>query len=283
MSFEIKTIAHPEWKPLPNDGCINVEVKALTEFDHSFLAMLRFQPNGTIHEHSADINIDVICLEGQGMTSVAGEQAPIKAGEQVHWPAGLPHRLWTEDQGMQTLMVEHKSKSKPKAASTKSTPTDKMRHFLQQRHYASLATYHPNESIHVTPLYYLFEDERFYVPCGRNSRKAKNIRLNPQATILVDSRKIGYQGWVFATGNVEIIEGDAAIDLSMRIFQRYYTPETFANDQLSGVLNAIAKHNVVLCLSPERWQSWDIREMDQAHTGGIMTREPEKWFLPLDG
>jgi quercetin dioxygenase-like cupin family protein len=75
--------------------------------DDVMLAMLRLAPGATIHEHSAVIEIDVVCLEGSGMTSVDGEAAAIRAGECVRWPAGRQHRLWTEGSEMVTLMVEH--------------------------------------------------------------------------------------------------------------------------------------------------------------------------------
>ena len=42
---------------------------------------------------------------GRGFTSVAGETAPLEEGQQVRWPRGIPHRLWTEDSTMSTLMV----------------------------------------------------------------------------------------------------------------------------------------------------------------------------------
>lgn len=69
--------------------------------------MLCIDPHATIHEHPADFDIDVICLEGQGLTSIGGEQAALRSGERVHWPAGIPHRLRTEESGIVTLMVEH--------------------------------------------------------------------------------------------------------------------------------------------------------------------------------
>jgi hypothetical protein len=45
--------------------------------------------------------------------SVDGSPAPIAAGETVRWPAGRPHRLWTEDSMMVTLMVEHPIEKAP--------------------------------------------------------------------------------------------------------------------------------------------------------------------------
>ena len=113
MPLEVLPVKRPSWTPLSQEGCINVDVKSLLKLDHLALAMLRFDKNATIHEHPADMDIDVICLEGAGFTSVSGEQAPIKAGERVRWPAGQPHRLWTTDSEMITLMVEHTKTAVP--------------------------------------------------------------------------------------------------------------------------------------------------------------------------
>lgn len=107
MTLEVLVVKRPSWSPLPYDGCVNVYAKSLLSLDHLGIAMLRFEPQGTIHEHPASFDVDVICLEGAGFTSVSGEQAAIQAGERVRWPAGEPHRLWTTDSKMITLMVEH--------------------------------------------------------------------------------------------------------------------------------------------------------------------------------
>jgi quercetin dioxygenase-like cupin family protein len=93
---------------LPFEGCVNVDGKVLLALDHLSIAMLRFGLHATIPEHAAsDVDIDVICLEGHGFTSLGSEIASLQAGERLNWPAGIPHRLWTEGTGMLTLMVEH--------------------------------------------------------------------------------------------------------------------------------------------------------------------------------
>lgn len=107
MTLKVEPINRPEWTPLAVEGCRGVEAKGLIRLEHFSMAMLCFSRHATIHEHPADHDIDVICLEGQGFTSVASEIAPIKADERVRWPAGKSHRLWTEDSEMLTLMVEH--------------------------------------------------------------------------------------------------------------------------------------------------------------------------------
>ncbi|MGD9889789.1 MAG: cupin domain-containing protein [Dehalococcoidia bacterium] len=107
MDVRPEPIPRPDWSPVPREGCINVEGKVLRRADDVSLALLRFAPHGTIDEHPASIAIDVICLEGGGFTSIAGVAVPLRAGEAIRWPAGQPHRLWTESEGMLTLMVEH--------------------------------------------------------------------------------------------------------------------------------------------------------------------------------
>jgi len=107
MTLQIESLPHKDWVPLKREGCVNVRYMPLLKKDHLALAMLRFGQDATIDEHPADFEIDVICLEGSGFTSVDDEQAPIFAGDRIVWPANKSHRLWTTDGEMITLMVEH--------------------------------------------------------------------------------------------------------------------------------------------------------------------------------
>ncbi len=106
MTVDIRPFPRSEWSPLPFDGCVGVEAKVLVREEDFFVAMLRFAPDGTIHEHPGPNETIVVCLEGEGLTSVADEVAPLRAGEQARWPRDVPHRLWTQGTTMTTLMVE---------------------------------------------------------------------------------------------------------------------------------------------------------------------------------
>jgi quercetin dioxygenase-like cupin family protein len=112
MPPEILPIKRPDWTPLSQPGTEGVTHKALLRTQSLGLAMLKFEPGATIHEHPAPFEIDVICLEGAGFTSVSGEVAAVKAGERLRWPSEQPHRLWTENSELVTLMVEHYRSSK---------------------------------------------------------------------------------------------------------------------------------------------------------------------------
>ena len=106
MSVDIRPWPRPEWSPVPAEGATGVESVALVREDDLFIAMLRFTEHATIHEHPGPNDTIVVCLEGEGFTSVAGETAPLKAGEEARWPKDVRHRLWTEGSTMVTLMIE---------------------------------------------------------------------------------------------------------------------------------------------------------------------------------
>ena len=59
MTVDIRSVPRPEWSPLPYKGCVGVVGKVLVrEEDIFFVAMLRFDPGGTIHEHPGDTRHD---------------------------------------------------------------------------------------------------------------------------------------------------------------------------------------------------------------------------------
>ena len=109
MTLRIEAFARPDWSPLPFAGCVDVEGKVLVRESNFFIAMLRFAENATIHEHPGEDDTIVICIEGEGFTSLGDEQAPLREGQIVRWPKGVPHRLWTTGSTMRTLMVERRT------------------------------------------------------------------------------------------------------------------------------------------------------------------------------
>jgi PPOX class probable F420-dependent enzyme len=83
--------------------------------------------------------------------------------------------------------------------------TDKLRSFLGERRYAVLATHDPDGGIHLTPIWFLFEDDRFYFASSSGSRKVKNVERSFSASVVVDAREPGRERWVSASGPVEIL------------------------------------------------------------------------------
>jgi PPOX class probable F420-dependent enzyme len=155
-----------------------------------------------------------------------------------------------------------------------------MREFLDGPHYATLATLNEDGSIHLTPVWYLFENDCFFVSTGSSSRKVRNILARPKASIVVDSRKLESTRWVSASGTAEIIRGERSKEINTKIDQRYLTKVALEDPRVGPVMEAAG--DVTISLTPHSWQSWDLKSLDDQFFGGILRENPEKWFLPLD-
>jgi PPOX class probable F420-dependent enzyme len=158
--------------------------------------------------------------------------------------------------------------------------SDSMREFLNGRHYATLATLNEDGSMHLTPVWYLFEDERLFVETAASDRKVRNILARPQASLLVDSRRQGAERWVSVSGTAEIIRGGRSQALNAKIQQRYLTKAGLEDPRVGPVLAAASE--VTISLTPRVWRSFDLKRFDEQFFGGILGQTPERWFLPLD-
>jgi len=157
---------------------------------------------------------------------------------------------------------------------------DERRSFLAERRYATLATHDPDGEIHLTPVWFLFEDDRFLVESFSGSRKVRNLERNPAASVIVDGREAGREQWAAASGTVEIVRGADAQAINARIRQRYLTADAIGDARIEPVL--AAADDVTLRLTPARWRSWAAKDLDTQFFGGILGETPERWFLPLD-
>jgi PPOX class probable F420-dependent enzyme len=158
---------------------------------------------------------------------------------------------------------------------------DSIREFLNGRHYATLATQNEDGSIHLTPVWYLFQDDRFYISSGSYARKYKNILERPGVSIMVDSRgRQGNEEWVSVTGNAEIIEGEKSQEIHANILKRYLTDMALEDPVVGGGFTAIGE--LAISVRPETVKSWKLRDSDVQYFGGVLKQSPNKWFHPVD-
>jgi len=147
--------------------------------------------------------------------------------------------------------------------------TDDVRSFLAERRCAVLATHDPDGGIHLTPIWFLFEDDSFYFESSSKSRKVENATQSSAVSVVVDARAPGRERWVSASGRVEILRNEEAQAVNARIRRRYLAPEA-----LEGPLEAAlaAVDDVTLRLAPTTWRSWSAPIMDST----------DELFLPVD-
>lgn len=158
---------------------------------------------------------------------------------------------------------------------------DSIREFLNGRHYATLATQNEDGSIHLTPVWYLFEDERFFVSGASSGRKFKNVVHRPGVSLMVDSRrKQGDEQWLSVSGNAEIISGKKSDEIHYKIVNRYITEAGMEEAGVGGVFLAAA--DLTISIEPDSLRSWELKELDEQYFGGILGQTPDKWFHQID-
>jgi uncharacterized protein len=67
--------------------------------------------------------------------------------------------------------------------------TEREMTIVQSNDICRISTVSQNGWPHVVPVAYVFLEGRFYVPARFNSRKVRNVRLNPKATLVIDDEK----------------------------------------------------------------------------------------------
>jgi PPOX class probable F420-dependent enzyme len=103
---------------------------------------------------------------------------------------------------------------------------------LRGRYVATLGTENPDGSIHLTAVWYLFEDGNLFVATSSKTRKSRNVAARPRASLMVDARKAGAERGLTASGNVTLISGDPARAINRRIHSRYLSAAAMSDPHI---------------------------------------------------
>ena len=108
--------------------------------------------------------------------------------------------------------------------------------FLAGRYVAILGTYRADGSVQLTANWYIAEGRTIYLPTFEQSYKVKNVRRDPRAAVIVDSRGTGPMRAAATNGAATTIEGAAAMAIAERCWARYVTPAGMDAPGLGGML-----------------------------------------------
>ena len=161
----------------------------------------------------------------------------------------------------------------------KRTLDPKFLSLLAGRRIASFGTVNEDSSPHLTAVWYVYQDGCFFVATSSRTRKARNLRARPRATIMVESRKPGSERGVTATGPVEVLSGEKAQEWNVRIHSRYLSAAALGDPQVGPVFAAF--DDVCVQLRPEVWTWWDMAELDAMVLGGRFASNPG-YLLPQE-
>jgi PPOX class probable F420-dependent enzyme len=130
------------------------------------------------------------------------------------------------------------------------------RELLQARLIANLATFNGDGTIHLVPMWFLWEADAVLIPTSGASRKARNARRDARAAVMVDDSRGGLDvRGITMTGHVEILAGPEAESANRRVHRKYVTE---AGLGLPEVQEALATDDVTLRFLPEQARAWDL-------------------------
>jgi|tagenome__1003787_1003787.scaffolds.fasta_scaffold20986274_5 nitroimidazol reductase NimA-like FMN-containing flavoprotein (pyridoxamine 5'-phosphate oxidase superfamily) len=130
---------------------------------------------------------------------------------------------------------------------------------LEQRLIANLASVNPDGSIHLVAMWFRRDGDRILLPTSHHTRKAKNLRARPSATVMID-RSVGgldLRG-VVIRGAVELVEGDAARSLNRSIHERYVSADALALEPVAAYLNH--GDDLTIAVAMERVATWNLAD-----------------------
>jgi len=73
-----------------------------------FVVAMYLEPHGSMDEHAAEEPILFLILHGKGFVRIGGatgEAQRVTAGDAVLWPARLEHKVWTEDESLEAILI----------------------------------------------------------------------------------------------------------------------------------------------------------------------------------
>jgi PPOX class probable F420-dependent enzyme len=119
---------------------------------------------------------------------------------------------------------------------------------LRERPHAILATLMPDGRPQLTPNWYLWDGERFWISTLDWTVKVKNAKRDPRVTLCIDgpARRTNY---VQVFGTAEVQEGDVR-EGTLELIRKYETTEEAALKHWED----IKEDRVLIVVTPERFQ-----------------------------
>jgi PPOX class probable F420-dependent enzyme len=124
--------------------------------------------------------------------------------------------------------------------------------FLDEPQVAVLATLRRDGSVLLSPVWHEWRDDGFNVWVGHDDVKARHVRRDPRATIVVAESRYPMRA-VELRGEARIVEGDAE-DTAIRIASRYVGPDR------GRAYVTRWRGAVTLRLEPGEMRAWDYRD-----------------------
>ena len=122
--------------------------------------------------------------------------------------------------------------------------------FINEDRNAILATIKQDGAAQLTPIWYLYEDGRFYVSAGVDTAKVRNLVRNPAITLCIDGGR-GDARYVVVYGTAHLIEPEQPLqaETRRRIIRHYHDSDEAAEAYYQSVKGDPA---ALIVITPEK-------------------------------
>jgi len=132
-------------------------------------------------------------------------------------------------------MASNSSAENVKPPSLSSAEIDKI---LSMTLIANLATLGEDNSIHIVPMWFIRIGNDICIPTSRHTRKYKNLRARPHASVMIDISRSGLDlKGVLISGSVQLVEGEEARKINCQIHSKYVSPTGLSDPNVASYLS----------------------------------------------
>jgi hypothetical protein len=138
--------------------------------------------------------------------------------------------------------------------------TEERDEFLTGKRIGRLATNREDGWPHLTPIWYVWEGDRFVLTLGKSRRHLRNIARDPHVTLCVDEDPrttdlTKSPRAVVCFGLAKLVEDEAGVREITGKVERRYLPEDVRGPELDELLWFEGRVGVEI--TPQRWLAWD--------------------------
>jgi len=129
--------------------------------------------------------------------------------------------------------------------------------FLAAARHAIAAVLRPDGTPQLSPIWFLYENERLYFSSSLSSAKCRHLRRDPRIALCIDAGHPDARA-VSISGTAELLteESPERADLEWRILRRYHESDEDAHRWEASV--EAEGPNALVAVSPERIIGWDF-------------------------
>jgi general stress protein 26 len=125
--------------------------------------------------------------------------------------------------------------------------------FLKSQKILRLATIGPSGNPHIVPVWYMYDNDKFYVGTNTKTRKAKNIKKNSKVSFCID---IGIKSpdivGMMGIGRAKLIlKADIVKQLAEKILLRY-----FKNMRNQSAQQLLHQTDCIIEITPKKITNW---------------------------